>query len=392
VGKVKVARIVARLNIGGPAVHIINLMAGLDPDRFENLLVVGRPGPNEGDMGYLASQKGIDPLIIPGLGRELSPLWDAQTTFKLARILRRQRPHIVETHTAKAGAVGRLAARLAGVPVVIHVFHGHVFHSYFGPAKTELFINIERGLARLTDRIITISPAQRRDVVDVYRIAPPERVITIPLGLDLGPFEPARQSCRGQFRSSLGISPDIPLIGFVGRLTAVKNPRQFIEVAGRVIRESPQARFVFVGDGELRPALEEQVGALGLAQTVIFTGWQANMPAVYSDLDLLVLTSLNEGTPVTVIEALATGVPVVASEVGGVPDVVTHQETGLLVPSGDAEATAQAILQFLRAPERAQRLALAGQRVVLGRFDLRRLVNDMDALYHALLTEKGVNL
>ena len=391
-GKVKVARIVARLNIGGPAVHIINLMAGLDPDRFENLLIVGRPGPNEGDMGYLASQKGIDPLIIPGLGRELSPLWDAQTTFKLARILRRQRPHIVETHTAKAGAVGRLAARLAGVPILIHVFHGHVFHSYFGPAKTELFINIERGLARLTDRIITISPAQRRDVVDVYRIAPPERVITIPLGLDLGPFEPARQSCRGQFRSSLGISPDIPLIGFVGRLTAVKNPRQFIEVAGRVIRESPQARFVFVGDGELRPALEEQVGALGLAQTVIFTGWQENMPAVYSDLDLLVLTSLNEGTPVTAIEALATGVPVVASEVGGVPDVVTHHETGLLVPSGDAEATAQAILQFLRAPERAQRLALAGQRVVLGRFDLRRLVNDMDALYHALLIEKGVNL
>ena len=391
-GTVKVARIVARLNIGGPAVHIINLMAGLDPDRFENLLVVGRPGPNEGDMGYLASQKGIDPLIIPGLGRELSPLWDAQTTFKLARILRRQRPHIVETHTAKAGAVGRLAARLAGVPILIHVFHGHVFHSYFGPAKTELFINIERGLARLTDRIITISPAQRRDVVDVYRIAPPERVITIPLGLDLGPFEPARQSCRGQFRSSLGISPDIPLIGFVGRLTAVKNPSQFIKVAGRVVQESPQARFVFVGDGELRPALEEQVGALGLAQTVIFTGWQANMPAVYSDLDLLVLTSLNEGTPVTVIEALATGVPVVASEVGGVPDVVTHHETGLLVPSGDAEATAQAILQFLRAPERAQRLALAGQRVVLGRFDLRRLVNDMDALYNALLIEKGINL
>ena len=391
-GKVKVARIVARLNIGGPAVHIINLMAGLDPDRFENLLIVGRPGPNEGDMGYLASQKGIDPLIIPGLGRELSPLWDAQTIFKLARILRRQRPHIVETHTAKAGAVGRLAARLAGVPILIHVFHGHVFHSYFGPAKTELFINIERGLARLTDRIITISPAQRRDVVDVYRIAPPERVLTIPLGLDLGPFEAARQSCQGQFRSSLGISPDMPLVGFVGRLTSVKNPSQFIEVAGRVVRESPQVRFVLVGDGELRPALEKQVGALGLAQTVIFAGWQANMPAVYSDLDLLVLTSLNEGTPVTVIEALATGVPVVASEVGGVPDVVTHQETGLLVPSGDAEATAQAILQFLRAPERAQRLAIAGQRVVLGRFDLSRLVSDMDALYHALLIEKGINL
>jgi glycosyltransferase involved in cell wall biosynthesis len=392
VNKIRVARIVARLNVGGPAVHIINLMTGLDPDRFENQLIVGRPGPDEGDMGYLAAQRGIQPLVIPELGRELSLLRDLGTMFKLVRMLRDHRPHIVETHTAKAGAVGRLAARLAGVPIVIHVFHGHVFHSYFGPTKTKLFINVERTLARFTDRIITISLVQRRDIVDVYRIAPPERVLTIPLGLDLEPFRAAKQTCRGQFRSSLGIPAEVLLVGFVGRLTAVKNPSLFVEAAGRVVQQLPEARFVFVGDGELRHALKEQADALGLSQHVIFAGWQVDMPAVYGDLDLLALTSLNEGTPVTVIEALATGTPIVATEVGGVPDVVVNHKTGMLVPSGDAGEVARAILHLLRAPEQARVLARAGQVDVLKRFGMARLVDNMDSLYLALLEEKGIVL
>jgi glycosyltransferase involved in cell wall biosynthesis len=392
VSKIKVTRIVARLNVGGPAVHIINLMAELDTDRFENQLIAGRPGPREGDMGYLATQKGIEPLIIRELGRELSPLGDLRTAFKLVRILRSQRPHIVETHTAKAGAVGRLAARLAGVPVVVHVFHGHVFHSYFGSMKTQMFINVERILARYTDRIITISPAQYHDIVHTYRIAPPERVLTIPLGLDLQPFSTAEQTSRGRFRSALGIASDTPLIGFVGRLTCVKNPMLFVEAAQRVIQELAPARFVFVGDGELRPALEEQVDALGLAQHMIFAGWQADMPSVYADLDLLVITSFNEGTPVTIIEALASGTPVVATAVGGVPDVVMDQQTGLLVPSGDVSSLTQAIARLLGAPEYGQGLALAGQQSVLEQFDIARLVKDMESLYHSLLKEKGVHL
>jgi len=392
VNKVKVTRIVARLNVGGPAVHIINLMAGVDPDRFENRLIAGRPGPDEGDMGYLAAQKGIEPLIIPELGRELSPLGDLRTTLKLVRMLRDHQPLIVETHTAKAGAVGRLAARLAGVPLIIHVFHGHVFHSYFGPTKTKVFINTERALARITDRIITISPAQRRDIVDVYRIAPPERVLTVPLGLDLEPFQAAKQNCRGRFRTNLGIPADSLLVGFVGRLTAVKNPSLFVDVARHVVQQYPQARFVFVGDGELRPALEEQVEAMGLAQHVIFAGWQMDMPAVYADVDLLALTSLNEGTPVTVIEALASGTPVVATAVGGVPDVVINQKTGMLVPPGDAPEMARAILELLHAPEQAEALARAGQADVLERFDLTRLAGDMESLYLGLLKDKDINL
>jgi glycosyltransferase involved in cell wall biosynthesis len=288
--------------------------------------------------------------------------------------------------------VGRLAARLAGVPLIIHVFHGHVFHSYFGSLKTQIFINVERALARITDRIITISPAQRRDIVDVYRIAPPDRALTVPLGLDLGPFRAARQTCHGRFRARLGVPTETLLVGFVGRLTTVKNPSLFVEAAGRVVQQLPQARFVFVGDGELRRALEEQSEALGLAGRIFFPGWQVDMPAVYADLDLLALTSLNEGTPVTVIEALATGTPVAATAVGGVPDVLEDQETGVLVPSGDAETMARAILKLLRAPDHARALARAGQEDVLERFDLARLVDDMSSLYLALLRGKGVDL
>jgi glycosyltransferase involved in cell wall biosynthesis len=225
----------------------------------------------------------------------------------------------------------------------------------------------------------------------VYRIAPLERVLTVPLGLDLGPFCAAKQMCRGQFRASLGVPADTPLVGFVGRLTAVKNPSLFVESAGRVVQQFPQARFVFAGDGELRPTLEEQVDALGLAGHVFFAGWQVDMPAVYADLDVLALTSLNEGTPVTVIEALATGTPIVATAVGGVPDVVVNQETGMLVPSGTVEEVARAILQALRAPDQARALARSGQEDVLGRFDLTRLVDDMDSLYLALLQGKGVD-
>jgi glycosyltransferase involved in cell wall biosynthesis len=315
-----------------------------------------------------------------------------QTTLKLIHLLRRQRPHIVETHTAKAGAVGRLAARLAGVPIIIHVFHGHVFHSYFGPAKTRFFLGVERALARLTDRLVTISPAQRRDISQTYHVAPPEKVLMIPLGLDLQPFATAKQTRLGRFRAALEVSDSAPLVGFVGRLTGVKNPSLFVEAAQRVAQRIPQARFVFVGDGELRSELEQQVAELGLAQRVIFAGWRDDMPAIYADLDVMALTSLNEGTPITIIESLATGTPVVATAVGGVPDVVTDRRTGLLAPSGDADSLAQAIVELLQTPEYARALALAGKQEMLARFGLARLAGDMESLYRTLLKEKIVNL
>jgi glycosyltransferase involved in cell wall biosynthesis len=274
--------------------------------------------------------------------------------------------------------------------VIIHVFHGHVFHSYFGPLKTRAFIAIERTLAHVTDRIITISPAQRRDITEVYRIARPDKTVVIPLGLELQPFARATEAPAGRFRSAFAVPPDAPLVGFVGRLTHVKNPALLLEAAPLVLREIPEARFALVGDGELCSALEREVRALGLTERVLFTGWQEDMLAIYADLDLLALTSLNEGTPVTVIEALAAGVPVVATAVGGVPDVVTDRQTGLLVLSGDAQAVARAIVTLLRDPAYGRDLATAGQQEVLERFDLARLAQNMESLYLTLLREKTI--
>ena len=308
--RIRVTRVVARLNVGGPAVHILNLMEALDPNRFDNQLIVGLPGPHEGDMSYLAEQKGIELQVIPELGREISPLDDLTALLKLTQLLRRHRPHVVETHTAKAGAIGRLAAYVAGVPGIVHVFHGHVFHSYFGPLKTRAFIAVERALARITNRIITISPAQRHDITEVYRVAPPEKTLVVPLGLDLQPLTRAKETVSGQFRDAHGIPREAPLVGFVGRLASVKNPSLFVEAAHLVLAHMPEIRFVIVGDGELRPDIEEKVDKLGLTERVVFAGWQEAMPPIYADLDVMALTSLNEGTPVTIIEALAAGAAV----------------------------------------------------------------------------------
>ena len=389
--RIRVTRIIARLNIGGPAVHIANLMAGLDPERFESRLVTGRPGPGEGDMGYLFKQEDfVPPVVLPTLGRSLHPLRDLQTVLKLVPILRRQRPHIVETHTAKAGFVGRVAARLAGVPVVLHVFHGHVFYGYFGTLQTRAFIGIERFLARWTDRVITISPAQCRDIAHIYHIAPPDKVVVVPLGLELRPFVAASPARCSAGRIALGVPQDVPLVGYVGRLTPVKNPTLFSFVAQRVLESVPEARFVVVGDGELRADVERQIASLGLSERIALAGWQREMPPIYAALDALVLPSLNEGTSVTAIEAMAAGVPVVATAVGGMPDLVADGRTGLLAPSGDVEALARRVVQVLREPQWARTLALAGQESVLARFGVGRLVSDMESLYTSVLEEKGI--
>lgn len=389
---VRITRIVARLNVGGPAVHIVNLMGALDPVQFQNELIVGLPSAHEGDMSYLADEMGIRPRVIPELGREISPLDDLVALVKLIRMLRRWRPHIVETHTAKAGTIGRLAAHFARVPVIVHVFHGHVFHSYFGPLKTRAFIAIERQLARITDCIVTISPAQRRDITDTYRVAQPEKTIIIPLGLDLQRFTEAGQCPSKEFRASVGIRRDAPVVGFVGRLASVKNPTLFIKAARLVAEEIPETHFVLVGDGELRPVLQTQVETMSLGQQIVFAGWREDMTAVYADLDVMALTSRNEGTPVTVIEALAAGVPVVATAVGGVPDVISDERTGLLAPSDDAHAIARATLKLLRNPGYAHDLATRGQAEVMARFNVERLASDMECLYRRLLKEKGIRL
>lgn len=381
---IRVMRIIARLNVGGPALHVTLLTERLRPPEFESTLVCGRIGPGEGDMAYLAEERGITPVYVPELGRELHPLRDLVTLVKLWRLMRRLKPDVVHTHTAKAGFVGRWAAWLARVPVRVHTFHGHVFHGYFGAAKTRFFLALERLTARLTDRLITISPALRDELSGVYRVAPAEKFAVVPLGLELAQYAAAPRG-MGTLRAAYQIPPDAPLIGIVGRIVPIKNHALFLEMASRVLQSQPDAYFLIVGDGEERPAIEALADRLGLRTRAVFTGWMRDLVPVFSDLDLLVLSSNNEGTPTAIMQALAAGVPVVSTTVGGVPDLLRGGAWGRLVPPGDADGLAEAVLSALR----DSALDPAIREAVLAEYDAARLADSLAALYRTLLAAKG---
>jgi glycosyltransferase involved in cell wall biosynthesis len=381
---IRILRVIARLNVGGPAIHVTLLAHKLGPPDYESLLVCGHVEPGEGDMQYYAERHGVHPVIIPELGRALHPVRDVITLWKVYRLIRQFKPDVVHTHTAKAGFVGRVAAWAVGVPVIVHTFHGHFFYGYFGRAQTQLFLWLERLTARMSDTIITLTEGLRRELADVYHVARKSRITVLPLGLDLGEF--ARMPRKnGAFRQAWGVATDAPLIGIVGRLAAVKNHSLFLEAALRVRARFPNARFVIVGDGETRLAVEAQVDALGLRDAVIFTGWQRDLVPIYSDLDMLVISSTAEGTPVSVIEALAAGCPVVATAVGGVPDLLDHGTLGRLVAPGDPEALAQAMIETMEYPPDGRR----AQAMMLDRYGIDRLVRDLDSLYRGLLAKKG---
>jgi glycosyltransferase involved in cell wall biosynthesis len=339
-------------------------------------------------MLHLARNKGVQPVSIPELGRELSVRDDVLTLAKLYRFFRARRPDIVHTHMAKAGTVGRLAARLAGVPHVLHTYHGHVFHGYFSPAKTALFLNVERALARITDRIVTVGEAQRQEIA-AYRVAPLNKLVAIPLGLELDAFRHAPQR-SGHLRAELGTGADTPLVGIVARLVPIKAHEDFLKAALRVIADHPRAHFLIVGDGERRSELESVVSRGDLRDRVHFLGWRQDLPEIYGDLDVVVLSSLNEGSPVALIEAMAAGRPVVATRVGGVVELIDEGVTGLMVPPRSPEALADAISRVLSDPGLGERLGRAAREAVYPRHSSARLCEDMAALYADLLARRSV--
>jgi glycosyltransferase involved in cell wall biosynthesis len=386
VGGLRVLRIFSRLNIGGPAVHVILLSAGLRPLGYETRLVVGTESPREGNMLPLAAEKNVSCEAMAGLGREIAPLSDLRALVGLHRLMRSWRPHIVHTHTAKAGLVGRLAARAAGVSTVVHTYHGHVLRGYFPPAKTALFRWLETRLATAADALVAVSEAVKQDLVDLG-IASADKIRVVPLGLDLAHL--AGELPRGVLRREAGIPETAPLVGMVGRLVPIKDAPTFLRAARIVAGERDEVRFALVGDGEMRPALESLSRQLGLGGKVTFFGWRRDLAAVYGDLDVVLNASLNEGTPVALIEALAAARPVVATRVGGTPDLLGEQgERGTLVPPGEPATLAQAILETLDQSEAARARALAGREHVLARHSVDRLVRDVDALYRELRTAK----
>ena len=384
----RILRIITRLNIGGPSINAIALSAGLPRDRFETVLVCGRPGVAEGNLASRARERGIRLIEIRSLRRDPSPVADAAALARLIEIVRRERPDIVHTHLAKAGALGRIAAKTVPGIRTVHTFHGHVFSGYFTPARTRIFLAVERLLARGTDKIIALSEAQRAELVGACRIGRPGQYAVIPLGLDLERFAASR-ALRGSLRRELGLEPEASVITLAGRLAPVKDHRLFLAAARLVLAARPRADFLVVGDGEERPSLEREARTSGLADAVRFTGWRDDLDRVYADSDLVVLTSRNEGTPVSLIEASAAGRPIVATAVGGVGDVVRDGGSGLLAAGRDPAEIAALILRLLDDPARAAAMGEEGRRFVLERFTSARLVRDVGELYGRLLEEGG---
>jgi glycosyltransferase involved in cell wall biosynthesis len=381
-------RAITRLNIGGPAIHAVLLTAALDDGtRFQSTLVAGTTAPHEGDMLDFASDHAVRPVLLPALGREISPADDLVSLASMVHLVRRLKPHVVHTHMAKAGTIGRLAAHICGVPLIVHTYHGHVFHSYFSPTRTRVFLMIERALGLATDRIVVLGDGQRDEIAG-YGVAPGHKLEPIRLGLELGQFLYA-DDARGSLRQELGVDKTTPLIGIVARLVPIKAHEVFLAAAARVLVGEPRARFLVVGDGERRADLEALAERLGIRGAVVFLGWRRDLVSVYADLDVVALTSLNEGSPVALIEAMASGRAVIATRVGGVPEVVVDGVTGLTVPPSDTHALADGILRLLRDRALAARLAAAARRHVYPRYDSSRLVDDVKNLYLRELTARG---
>ncbi len=384
---IKVMRIIDRLNVGGPAIHAVITTKGLDPTRFRTVLVVGSVEGGEADMSYLLEQHGITGVeVVPSLGRELRPARDLVTAWRLFTLMRRERPDVVHTHKAKAGAVGRLVARLCGVPVLIHTFHGHVLDGYFGVVKTAVFRGIERGLARITSRLVTPSRALADELAGRHGIGSVESYEVVPLGFDLAPFAACDQH-RGLLRAELGIGPEVPLVGIVGRMVPIKDHATFIDAAADLAQRRPEVRFVFVGGGELEQAVRARIAEKGIGGCCHLLGWRRDLPRLYADLDVVALSSRNEGTPVSLIEAMACGVPVAATAVGGVPDVLQGGARGELVPVGDPRALSASIERLLTPEARARAAQVRPQ--VMVEYGAQRLCHDLEQLYERLLAAAG---
>ncbi|MFN2628773.1 MAG: glycosyltransferase family 4 protein [Gaiellaceae bacterium] len=388
---VKIVRVIARLNMGGPALHVAYLSNALRDRGYETVLVAGTLARGEESMAFVAEGLGVRIERVHELSREISALRDARAAFRLAKLIRRERPQILHTHTAKAGAVGRLAALLAGgarPPIVVHTFHGHVLRGYFDPLRTMGFRLLERWLAKGSTALIAVSPQVRDDLV-ALGVAPKEKFVVIRLGIELEERIAAGPAARGETRRLMGVPADAFVVGWIGRMTGVKNTTDVL-VALRLLRDrGVEAYLCMVGDGPDRGRIERRAHDLGVAKRCLFLGYQEQVAPFYAAFDVMILPSVNEGTPVSAIESLAAGRPVVATRVGGVPDVVSDGVDGFLVDPGDPEQLAVRLAELARDPALRARMGEAGRTRVPGRYAVDRLVDDMDRLYRSLLSAEA---
>jgi len=388
----RVLRLIARLNMGGPALHVSYLARGLQERGYTTTLGAGALARGESSMSFVADELGVEVVDVPYLHREVSPILDPLSIRAVVQLIRRVRPHILHTHTAKAGAIGRTAAALAGEarpPIVVHTFHGHVLRGYFDPIRTAAYTNVERALARQTTRLVAVSPEVRDDLVELG-VAPPSRFTVIRLGIDLDQRIAEGTADGASLRRLFGVPDGTFVVGWIGRMTAIKRLPDVLDAFAALRARGVDAVLCLVGDGPDREAVEERAHMLGIARHTLFVGYQRDVAPYYGLFDVLLLPSGNEGTPVVAIESLAAGTPVVATEVGGVPDVVENGRSGFLTRVGDIHAIADALERLARDPELRDDLGQAGRERTIPRYRVDRLVDDVDALYRELLAERGL--
>lgn len=376
----KVMRVIARMNVGGPALQVAGLVEGIDPERFDHRLYVGHVAPDEGDHLVLRAPD-LPFRRIEGLGRSPSPLADARALRDLVQEMRRFKPDVVHTHTAKAGVLGRVAARLSGVPITVHTFHGHLLHGYFPRLVTRGVTQVERLLARHTTRLLAVGEQVRDDLLSAG-VGRPEQYLVVPPGITISAL-PARAAAR----AALGIGEADHVVSFVARLTSVKQPGRVIEVARRIAAVRDDVTFVICGAGELFGDLKAD--ATG-CERVRFLGWRADVETVYAASDLVLLTSDNEGMPVSLIEAALCGVPAVATDVGSVREVVLDGRTGWLCEPS-TEALTAVVDAALSDPDRLRSAGQAAREHATGAFSRDRLVADTERLYEQIAAEKGLS-
>lgn len=390
---IKVLRIVNRFNLGGPVYNVTYLSAFM-LDEFETVLCGAMPENHEGNALFIPENYGIKPVIIQSMQRSINPFNDRKALKEIRKIIQEYKPDIVHTHASKAGVLGRTAAYRENVPVIVHTFHGHVFHSYFGKIKTWIYKSIERRLAKKTDAIIAISDIQKKELSEIHGISTSDKITVIPLGFDLDRFRENKEQKRKAFREKYNLSDEEVAIGIVGRLTAVKNHELFIASIEKLLeRNKSKVRAFIIGDGERMDELKSLVKEVEIRTgkaVFAFTSWIKNVDEALPGLDILALSSFNEGTPVSLIESQAAGVPVITTNVGGVSDVVADGSTGFIITGFNVSDYASKLSLLAEDSDLRKKMSQNGWNFVEHKFHYRRLCADMTKLYHQLLDKKKV--
>src|SRR5574344_991139 len=391
----KILRIINRFNLGGPTYNAAYLTKYM-PSEYETLLIGGTNDETEESSMFIVNQLGLDPIIIPQMHRSLRAKDDMVAFHKIDQIIKKFQPDIVHTHASKAGALGRLCAKANKVPVIVHTFHGHVFDSYFGSAKAQLFINCERVLAKMSSKIIAISDIQKHDLAYKYNICNPDKITVINLGFDLTRFFENQEEKRLKFRNLYGLEEDEIAIAITGRVVPIKNHDMFINAIKYVTQHTSKKIKVFiVGDGENMDAVKTKITQCGLSwvykpkgrSDALFSllSWQKDIDVINAGMDIIALTSLNEGTPVSLIEAQASSKPIVSTNVGGVADIVIPNETAFFVPSNHSVDFGEKLLELIESEALRKSFSQKGSHFVAEKFHYSRLINDMTNLYDELL-------